>query len=195
MKVSEEKRYIYEMMREITTERRRLTDIYYDLKKRLDELNSLEIRGLEDLSLKGYVDLHSHRNREVCVENIKRESERAIRRVLDSSNEIEEKSVSIIPQDEIDRAKEIDSLGKVKMSKEKRKSTQLSLKEIVPAIEEALRESGIPLSIDDIRIEVEKILGKEINKGNFQRNILPRATKQSDRIKRATRGYYQYVGI
>lgn len=73
MDIGEEKRFIYEMMRTIVEERRTLTDIYFSLKKKLDDLEELERRGLNELSLKGYVDLHNEQNLALTLENTKRE--------------------------------------------------------------------------------------------------------------------------
>ena len=42
MNIAQEKQYVYDMMREITIERRQLTDIYFQLKKRLEELDELD---------------------------------------------------------------------------------------------------------------------------------------------------------
>lgn len=81
MNINEEKAFVYSMMKEVTEERRRLTDIYYDLKKRLDDLDRLEHRGVDELSLQGMIDLHNAKTTALAVANIQRESMRAIERV------------------------------------------------------------------------------------------------------------------
>lgn len=81
LNINEEKAFVYSMMKEITEERRRLTDIYYDMKKRLDDLDRLEIKGVEELSLQGMIELHDARKTALAVANIQRESLRAIEKV------------------------------------------------------------------------------------------------------------------
>lgn len=73
MNISEEKKYIYDMMRTVVDERRTLTDIYFSLKERLNDLDELERKGLSDLSIKGYVDLQNERNQQLMLENTQRE--------------------------------------------------------------------------------------------------------------------------
>lgn len=73
MVIDEEKRYLYEQMTLVMQERRVLTDVYFELKKRMDELNRLESRGLDELSVKGYVDLHRENTVNRPVANVLRE--------------------------------------------------------------------------------------------------------------------------
>jgi len=73
LNISEEKKYIYDMMRTVVDERRTLTDIYFSLKERLNDLDELERKGLSDLSIKGYVDLQNERNQTLMLENTQRE--------------------------------------------------------------------------------------------------------------------------
>lgn len=87
MNISEEKRYIYEQMADISAERRRLTDIYYSLRERLDELFKLEAQGLEESSVTGYMDLERARERELANAAVQREMAEAKARV---EQEIEE---------------------------------------------------------------------------------------------------------
>lgn len=89
MNISEEKEHIYAMMRDISDERRKLTDIYYGLKERMDHLNKIESRGIEDLSVLGYVDLynrHMKKEKEQSFQNIQRDSQSAIQEVRFADN-------------------------------------------------------------------------------------------------------------
>lgn len=54
MKISEEKEYIYSMMRDITAERRQLTEMYLNLSKRLEILNNYQEFGLDVLDSSGF---------------------------------------------------------------------------------------------------------------------------------------------
>ena len=80
MNISREKMYIYEMMQSTILERRmlaeerlRLSELYYSLKERLEKLEDLELKGLDNLSLKGYVDLKNEYDELTSLQNLKRE--------------------------------------------------------------------------------------------------------------------------
>jgi hypothetical protein len=185
MNIAEEKVYIYSMMRDITEERRDLTKIYFELKSRLDELNRLELRGLEDLSVKGYVDLNKSRNTETAIINIQREASHAINKVQQEANpEPEEKTV--IPKLEIEREKD-------EIAKKSRKSTGLPLEKVAGFIAHVLKEHGVPMSVKDLYEEVNERAENQITRNNFRNNMLPRAAKLNSKINNVSRGFYQYL--
>lgn len=180
MNIGEEKAHIYHLMSEITSERRKLTEMYYDLKARLDELNKLEIRGLDDLSLKGYVDLYNNREKELKVANIKREMGSILKKV-------EEKPVIkediIIPKKEIEKEKD----------KLKKRSSQINLDKVIGLITTVLKETGTPMNVKAIYKQVINKSDMDIKLPNFRNNILPRACQRNKKIQKAMRGYYQYI--
>jgi len=61
------------MMKDITEERRKLSDQYFSLKERLDDLIKLEQRGIEQLSTKGFFDLFNDRETNIQITNVNRE--------------------------------------------------------------------------------------------------------------------------
>lgn len=82
MNINKEKMYIYEMMQNVILERRiiaeerlRLSELYFSLKERLEKLEDLELKGLDNLSLKGYVDLKNEFDETSSLQNLKREME------------------------------------------------------------------------------------------------------------------------
>src|SRR6185312_8332177 len=133
MNIQDEKEYLYNMMKEITQERRKLTDIYFGLKERLDFLHIQEQKGLNELSLKGYADLHNQTQKEIAVTNIKRETEYLVGKI-ESSNIIEEKEKSIIPHKEIEEEK----------AKVRRRKGKISGDKIISTIATVLKEEGMP---------------------------------------------------
>lgn len=181
MNITEEKRYIFEMMKDITAERRNLTEQYYGLKERLDELNKLEQRGLEDLSIKGYVDLYNKTNAEVMTTNLKRETEHQIKKIQNDNN-IEESRLQVKIKEDI---QEEDNKRPI------RKGKNMPRERVISAIIEVLKESGTPLSVDDLLLKVNEKLEMNMKKQYLQ-NIITIAVKKYDRINRPTRGYYQY---
>jgi hypothetical protein len=181
MNISDEKEHVYSLMREITQERRKLTDIYFSLKERLDDLNKLEQRGLGELSLKGYIDLKNQHDKEIAVGNIERESKRAIEKIV---IEDKPKENNIIPKAEIERQKEKDSPSK--------RSSKINLDKIVGYIVSILKEHGTPMRAKDLYDEVNVRLETELEIKNFYSNILRRACLRSNKIQKAYRGFYQY---
>lgn len=180
MNINEEKAMIYSMMNNLTAERRKITDMYGDLKKRLDELILLETRGLEDLSIQGYVDIRNNKMKSLSVENVEREMNKIIKNI---ETDFEPKEKEIIPKREIDIEKE----------KLPKKSSVINIDKAVGAISTVLKEKGEPMQVKDIHEQVEEALEVTIKLANFRNNILPRACKKNPKIQRAMRGYYQYV--
>lgn len=188
--INEEKAYIYTMMKEITEERRRLTDIYYSLKKRLDTLYQLEQRGLENLSIKGYVDLcneYNQRQNEIAISNIKRETKHIISELKNakfnnSEDEKEEQNTEAIPKHEIEKEKD----------KEPKRKSYLNVDKVIDCIVSVLKEAGTPMATKALHQKVCEQLGRDIKSHNFRANIMPKAMQRNDKIQRVTRGYYQY---
>lgn len=189
MKISEEKKYLYEMMSDITTERRRLTDMYFDIKKRLDELILLETKGLEDIPIGSLVSLHNSRETDRMKENIQKFADQAIQKVEKEHEEIVNPTKpEIIPKKEIELSKE----------REAKKTTgsrrvQLSSDKVAGLIAQALKENGAPMKVADLYERVCELSEYPIARNNFRNNILPRAMKINKNIDNVQRGYYQYL--
>lgn len=187
MNISDEKTFIYSMMRDITEERRELTKIYYDLKSRLDELNRLEIRGLADTPIKGIVDLHNEKDALRVISNIKREAEHSIKKIEQEAElKINPPEKTVIPKAEIEIEKE-------KVNKKTGRNSRISLDEYAGVIAHILKESEVPIAIKDLFDAVNERLNGAVTRNNFNNNILPRSMKKNKNISKASRGYYQYL--
>lgn len=173
-------------MREISEERRRLTDMYYGLKERLDKLNDLEMKGIGDLSIKGYVDLYNSYNKEVAVTNIKREAEHAVKKTEEVFTPKEEKK--LIPMIEIEKQKEKES-AKIVSSR----SSYLNVDKVISIIASLLKDNGVPMDIKTIHKKIESDFDMVITEQNLRNNIMRKAMMKNKRIQRATRGFYQYI--
>jgi predicted RND superfamily exporter protein len=178
MNIQEEKVFIYKMMRDITAERRKLTDTFYDLKKRLDELTSLEEQGLENLSIKGYTDLYNQKNKEYAEANIQREASKALEKINSLYNKKEEE---IIPSQVIQQEKTKDRKRKGRLSPEKFNS----------AIIETLKEAGNPIKCQKLYDNVMERLERNFNYTYFK-NKLRELEKENEKITKPIKGYYQY---
>lgn len=69
--IAAEKIYCYEMMRDITNERRRLSEMYMSLFNRVNELNRLEEQGVSQLATTGFSDHEAL----IQIPNIKHETD------------------------------------------------------------------------------------------------------------------------
>lgn len=189
MNISDEKKYLYEMMREITTERRRLTDMFYELKPRLDELIRLETKGLDRVPIKGIVDLHNAQDASRQISNIQRQADHAIQAVKQEAeikfNPVEKE---IIPKAEI----EIEKEKEVKQT-QSRRGKGMSLDKAAGVIAHILKDKGIPLKAKDLHELVNEQVDTPIELGNFTKNTLPRSSKLNPRINNVSRGYWQYL--
>ena len=114
MNISEEKRFVYEMMRTIMEERRILTDTYFSLKKRLDDLEELQKRGLDTLSLKGYLDMHNEQESLKILENTKRELTHVTEKLEKKKEHNNTAKPSVIPTHLIAEQKFIDNNKHIK---------------------------------------------------------------------------------
>lgn len=189
LNISDEKKYLYEMMREITTERRRLTDMFYELKPRLDELIRLETKGLDRVPIKGIVDLHNAQDASRQISNIQRQADHAIQAVKQEAeikfNPVEKE---IIPKAEI----EIEKEKEVKQT-QSRRGKGMSLDKAAGVIAHILKDKGIPLKAKDLHELVNEQVDTPIELGNFTKNTLPRSSKLNPRINNVSRGYWQYL--
>lgn len=187
MNISEEKTYLYEMMRNVTEERRELTKIYYELKSRLDDLIMLETRGLEETPIKGIVDLHNARDVQRVASNLRRETENTIGRI---EREAEIKGTplekTVIPKVEIDIEKE-------KEAKKTRKNSGLTIDKAAGIIAHTLKEYGAPIKAKELYELVNAQLEVPITRSNFSNNVLPRSSKVNKRINNVSRGFWQYL--
>lgn len=201
MDLREEKRFVYSMMESITQERRALADAYFDLKKRLDKLDELETRGLDEISVKGYFDMYNERNKTLESTNIKREIEHSndpvdiAARNRENLQKAMESRVRQIQEPEKPEQKfsntEIDDTKQRDKNRLPKKSSQLDVKKIVSAIKMVLRESGAGMSITDIHKGVERHLDMDIPLKNFRTNHISRAIDEPT-IVRVGRGFYKY---
>lgn len=177
MDINQEKKYIYSIMKEVTEERRSLTEIYYRLKERLDKLHELEQRGLTNLDLKGYVDLHNELSKKNIVDNIKRESNKIVKDIEKEYNNSDDTNDKVV--------KPIDVTASRKPSFELLKSM----------ITNVLRESNTEMNLDEILECVNNKLKGEyhLTRKNLSSNILYRIFKDNDRkIQRVGHGIYKY---
>jgi hypothetical protein len=210
MNISEEKQFIYDMMRDVSKERRQLTDIYFGLKQRLDDLNKLEMRGLEDLSIKGYADLFNDHNRRTSVDNIRRETEHLVNNINREAEVFSNPQPSqSIPQHEISEQRYRDSSTSITTKPSKPKNVKRSgktkvnqhnpqnkirMKKIRKLVPEILKEEGIPM---DARSVWEKLQTKDIDLGDldintFRGNNFYRVTRENENIEKVSTGFYQY---
>lgn len=188
MDISKEKEYLYEMMRDITNERRKLSDMFYELKVRLDEIIKLETKGIDSVPTKGIVDLHNARDAKRMISNIERQSAHEIKKIEKEAelkaNPIEK---TVIPKVEIEIEKEKES------KQNKSRKGGLSVDKAAGIIAHILKEKGVPMKSKDLYELVNKQLDSPITRSNFSNNVLPRSSKVNSKINNVSHGYWQYL--
>lgn len=186
--IQKEKEYIYSIMREVSKERRELTKIYFGLKERLDDLMKLERLGIENISATGYVNLRNNIDKETMIENIKRETSQAIQNIenenygLTNSEAMRKENIASKIKEEIQAEK---NSSKVKVKK-------LSTEAITGIVSNILKEFGTPMELSKIHKELNDRIDYNITMKNFSNNIIYRVMKNTNRVERVSRGFYQY---
>ncbi|UUV46990.1 hypothetical protein [Bacillus phage vB_BanS-Thrax5] len=168
MNINQEKEYIQNKMKNILDEQARLIDLHSGLRESLNTLTQLEERGVTEITLSEYVSFA----KSVLGEEIKEVKEEQ------QKMQLEEKPKSKYP---------INNLR-----------NHMGLKQpiVTEAIVEVLKEKKIPMHLNELYAEANKLLhGQITSPKNFQNNHLQRAMKATNEIKRGrTKGYYQYNG-
>mgnify|MGYP001948783479 CR=1 FL=1 len=169
MDIKKEKEYIYRLMSDITDERRKLTDMYFSLRERLNELSKLEERGLTKLSVEGCVELHNNMYHQES-NSLPTEKEE---RVLKSTKEYVKENIN------------------KKSTKEKP-----SLEAIESVISSILMKNGKPMRAQDIYDKMLSETDYYMTKGNFTSNVLYRIVSKGDsKVKRYKHGYYIHESV
>lgn len=205
MNISEEKRFVYEMMRTVMDERRTLTDIYFSLKKKLDDLEEIEKRGLDSLSLKGYVDMHNEREHLTMLENTRRELAHITQKLENKKDEKEISQPSVIPSHVIAEQKFRDNnkIIKNKPAASERKSSRAPkrpertkrIQEMV--IEEMKNNKDKPFNageMHELLLYRQEFRDFECELKEFRGNMFFRAVNSDPDIIKAGTGKYKYTG-
>ena len=216
LNIKEEKMYCYHMMIDIGKERRELTNMYLTLRERLEDLDKLERKGIDQLDMRGYVDMYNEAQSRVAIENIQRESNALINRIQKEAEPEQPKST--IPSHEVAEQRYRDNQNSnIKRSKpvteeeteikrpkkQKAKTNKVSRDEqrrrSSMTREETLnifKDEGIPMNAqavyDKLKDRVDFDLESNYTIKNFRSNIFFRVTKD-DRIEKVSNGYYQYI--
>ena len=210
MNIREEKKYIYDMMRTVVDERRTLTDIYFSLKERLNDLDELERKGLSDLSIKGYVDLQNERNQTLMLENTQRELAHLKQKLEnEQAKPVEDAPPSPIPAFAIAEQKFRDNNKVVKNTKKRNQDTKSAPKKkkrpkgsttrvhqmIFNELKERKDSSFNASEMYDILLRDQFFRDLEFDMADFRSNMFFRVvTKNTDVIQRVGTGRYRYIG-
>lgn len=165
-------------MNNITAERNKLTEAYIVLLNRIGELDKLSQNEENELE-----EVQEVNNLDYLKEQIESRKSRMDSGFRNTEYRTSVLDKSIIPMSEIENEKD----------KLPRKSAQLNMDKVNGLIVYILKESGRPLSVKDIHSQLNKKLDTDVTMPNLRNNILPRACKKNSRIKRASRGFYQYT--
>lgn len=221
MNLQEEKLYIYKIMQQIIKERRilteqslviaeerkKLTEMYFSLKQRFESLEELEMRGLENLSVKSFVDMKNDQDKTLALENLQREMDQLKKKIENTNTSHEEAAAtSMIQPFEIAEAKFLDNANKVKTTKKEpdqviirrsKKRSREDNKFLKDMIIQEFKDNEGPFNS---RMMYEKMLASQrfrdmdIPLKEFSSNVFYRiTTENSDIIKKVSPGHFQYV--
>lgn len=208
MNIREEKKYIYDMMRTVVEERRVLTDIYFSLKERLNDLDELERKGLSDLSIKGYVDLQNERNQTLMLENTQRELAH-LKEKLEGEKNTSKPEPFPISTFEISEQQYRDNNRTIKNKNTKKKSQEAkqtktrrpkgTTKRVHDMIFKELKERKDTAfnasDMYDVLLANQFFRDLNFDMADFRSNMFFRVvSRNTDVIKRVSSGTYQYVG-
>lgn len=210
MNITEEKRYVYDMMRSIMEERRTLTDIYYSLKKRLDSLEEMEIKGLDELSLKGQIDLYNERQQELSLNNVKRELNHISHKIETQKNSDEKDlpspkndslhSFAIAERKFYDNQRKPKPVAQRKPRKSSEKGRNKSEKItyihnlIMNEMKQRSDEAFTAKQMYEILLAYQQFRDYNVELNEFRSNIFYRIVKNnSDTIVKVDKGLFQYA--
>lgn len=201
MDIAEEKQFIYTMMKDIVAERRKLTDTYYDLKKRLETLDELEEKGIRALSINGYSDFKRQQDEQRIASNVEREALRVVESMRNHSNP-EQQSLQLFAKEEVAKQPKPDHPMKKKIQKEEvekngskpSKRVRYSLERVESALVDILKNSDSPLTVQQMYDELcDKFGGRFYDREGFQKNVLYRIRKKNPNITTIKQNQYIYA--
>jgi hypothetical protein len=194
MNINNEKEMVYQIITELTAERRKLTEERFALtkeigewKERLNELNRLEEKGLDNLDTIGLYELRkkAHNNQEIL--NVTRETKSLV------ENMLKEQTIEEQPKEEnklftvAEQEKEKDRQVRRGVGKEQRGFAESQFHKAISI----LKEAGVPMKADKLKAELEKELGREINYKTFANGILAKLSNHP-KVTKPMRAFYQY---
>lgn len=182
MDIQKEKEHVYNQMDLLMEERREITRIYYSWKERLDYLNKLEARGLEQVDIKGYLDYHNQQ----ALRNLEREAKFLQKQITEEPVEVK------APTKEEKRLEGEREQERLNRKSRPVKSLQLNTEKVMGYIASVLKEAKEPMPFKDLHSIVEERVGQAIGEKNFQNNLITRAMKKNKNIYRPSRGYYAH---
>lgn len=183
MNIQEEKRYIYEMMREITTERRVLSEMYMELKSRLSELDKLQERGFEELDVEGLLELSKNKSSDMMIDNLKREMSR-IEEVKGRPVTIPKEQPKQVEVTDIQESKDVEQ----RINKSDSRIDNIKVMDFIASY---IRRTKKKMNSSDMRELIKKELEIDVPKTTMN-NIVFRMTQRHKDIKRVKFGVYGY---
>jgi len=197
MNINKEKEYIYNIISELTLERRKLTEERMlltqeigDWKNRLNELNNLEEKGMDNLDIMSFVELkqQAEKNRELL--NVKRETENIITNInekIEVAPIIEQKEEENVLFTVAEQEKQKDREARNRVGKTRVKVDEKFAQRAVMI----LKENGIPTRAKALHEQLEKEFEVELEYRKFANNVM-RLLDNNPKISKPMRGFYQY---
>jgi hypothetical protein len=169
MNINEEKMYCYQMMKDITDERRRLSEMYMSLKNRVDELTRMEEKGVNELATKGFFEFFNDRETTIHITNVNRETQATVKK-------FEEKEIPTPRYDKAESDKQLGQWDKVAQALQKSDQVVAKFEQEQATKEVAVTKPTIP--IQEIQDAKEKDSKKEV----FRQKSMPTPKRRGQRV-------------
>lgn len=176
-KLKEKELYV-EMLSDLIKQRRVITEEIILVRNKLDELDSDIKRTQEYMSATEYINIRNAIRKELELE-----MRQQVKTEIVEENAVElnpDTKESIIPKDVVQRAKEVEN-----------KNNTLSFEALRSAVENYLRDEGIPRNNEQIRQHCETLFNTNFS-GKAWTNTMWRIKTESKYLESTGRGFTQY---
>lgn len=177
-----EKQIYLEMLGDLVKQRRVITEEILLVRNRLDTLDKEIEQHKEYMSAAEYINIRNSIRNELEIEM--REQVKNEILAEQRKGKVEEvPSPSVIPAEVIEESKFVEN--------QKAITKDVSFQTVVQVIKTFLKESGRPVSFDELHAHLEENRNHTWNRKAFSQ-IMWRAKNEDERIENPTRGFYQY---
>lgn len=208
--IMEERRVLSEQAREIAEDRKKLTELYFMLKDRLERLEELELKGLDNLSIKGYVEMKADYDNDTSLKNIQREIDtltdkieklkKAESETKDRKDSPEQPEEKVIPKLEISEAKWRERVNKTlptnhkKKRRKNRRDNSFIYKTIYKEFKERPNKNIDASTMYEILLGYQEFRDMDIPLKEFRSNMFYRTVMANkDTIRKVEKGLYRYI--
>lgn len=203
MNVVDEKQHVYNIIRQLTEERRliseerlTITQQIGDWKLRLDELQGMEQAGIEELRATGYVELRNRADKLREISNVAAETKKLLDDINTQAEHISTRGkIEEVPPVENkipikDQEEQKDRDTRAYAGKNRGTDELLTYRVLLTSI---LKAEGMPMKAEKLHERLQAVAEQPITHRRFINSVLYYIVEHNPKIQNVSRGYYQYV--